>query len=61
MKMTVVHVVDVIAMRYRDVTASFAVDMVVADMFLVRSSHYFLPAITTDTRLMLAPPPALIP
>ena len=61
MKMTVVHVVDVIAMRDRDVTAPFAVDMVVADMFLVCSSHCFLPGVSTNSRLMLAPPRARIP
>ncbi len=45
MKMTVVHVVDVIAMRYCYVTAPFAVDMLMANVLLVRGSHCFLPAV----------------
>ena len=39
MKMTVVHIVDVITMRDGDMPAPFAMDMVVPDVLNVCSSH----------------------
>jgi hypothetical protein len=45
MEVTVVHVVDVVAMRDRDVAASLTVDVVVIDVFAVRcGGHCFSPS-----------------
>ena len=44
MKVTVVHVIDMVPMRDRDMTASFAVDMVMINVFAVScAGHRFAP------------------
>jgi hypothetical protein len=44
MKVTVVHVIDMVPMRDRDMTASFAVDVIMINVFAVScAGHRFSP------------------
>jgi len=54
-KMTVVHVIDVIAVRDGDMPASFAMDVVVLDMFLVRCTGHLCAAPLPGVRINRRP------